>query len=136
AALCGAPDTLTVSGYSLLCGLMFQWQSSPDNITWTNMPGATTVSWHYAHPYIGMYYRCAVTCPTGGATVYSSVVFVPAIVGVGLSSVTVPPGTICNGAEFYVSVCGASSAFSVVSFYGDATSDTNALTTTGVRHAD
>ncbi len=135
-AVCGDPDTLTVTGYSTICGLTYQWQSSPDNITWVNMPGATTVSCSYYHPYIPMYYRCIVTCTASGLAATSSLVYVPAIAGVGLSSVTVPPDTICNGAEFYVSACGASTTYNVASFYGDGTSDTNALTTSGIRHAD
>ena len=136
ATVCGMMDTLKVAGYSGFCGLTFQWQYSPDNIIWSNIVGATQASWPYYHPYISMYYRCIATCILSGSSAVSSVAFAPAIAGVGLSSITVPPSSTCDGAEFYISACGVSSAFRVASFYGDGISDTNSLTTTGVRHAD
>ncbi len=136
ASVCGDPDTLTVTGYSMICGLTFQWQSSIDNTVWANIAGATISSYPYYNPYASLYYRCAVTCTASGLTAYSSPVYVPAIAGVGLTSVVNQPDTMCNGAEFYVSACGSSTAFKVTSYYGDGTSDITPLSTTGVRHAD
>jgi hypothetical protein len=77
-----------------------------------------------------------VTCISSGITSYTTSVYVPAITGPGLYTVANPPSTICDGADFYVSTCGASTTYSVASFYGDGMADTTALTTTGVRHAD
>ncbi|MCW3121161.1 MAG: C-terminal target protein [Flavipsychrobacter sp.] len=136
ATVCGDPDTLVVRGYSMSCGLAFQWQYSVDGTTWVNIPGANRTVWPYSNPYLSLYYRCVATCSTTGLSAGSAPVFVPAVSGVGMSSVTVPPDTICRGAEFYVSACGTSTTYSVASFYGDGTTDTFALSTSGLRHVD
>ena len=34
---------LSLIGSALASGLSYQWQSSPDNITWTNIAGATSL---------------------------------------------------------------------------------------------
>ena len=135
-AVCGAPDTLVVMGYSLACGVVFQWQYSVDGATWVNMSAATSTVWPCYNPHLSLFYRCIATCSSTGLFAYSSAVYVPATTAAGLSSVTVPPDILCNGVEFYVSACDTSTAYSVVSYYGDAKCDTNALSTTGVRHAD
>lgn len=63
---------LSLSGNSSGTGQTYQWQSSPDNSTWTNIPGATAVT-HSASQTSATYYRCMVTC---GASVASAGVFV------------------------------------------------------------
>ncbi len=134
--ICGNPDTLLCAGFSTVCGLSYQWESSPDDSTWTTMSGATSYVHYYTRSYTATYYRCIVTCIASGISTASSSVFVPALTGPGLYAVTTPPDTMCDGAEFYVSTCGTSTAYSVATWYGDGTADTTALTITGVRHAD
>lgn len=63
---------LSLTGTSFGTGQTFQWQSSPNNSTWTNIAGATSAS-VVANPGANTYYRCAVTC---GATVNSTSVLV------------------------------------------------------------
>ena len=134
--ICGDPDTLLCAGFSAVCGLSYQWESSPDDSTWTAISGATSYVQYYSRGYTASYYRCIVTCIASGISTASSSIFVPALTGPGLYAVVDPPDTMCDGAEFYVSTCGTSTAYSVATWYGDGTADTTALTTTGVRHAD
>ncbi len=133
ATVCGSPDTLMVTDYSMICGLTFQWQSSNDNKTWSDIPGAAAEIYPYYNPYTSLYYRCVVTCSLSGSSVPSSVVYVPAIAGVGLCAVTDSQSAKCIGAQFYVSACGASTKFNVTTYYGDGTNDNHPLSTTGVR---
>lgn len=50
-------------------GVTYQWQSSPDNSTWTNISGATS-STYTATQTVATWYRCNVTCSgnTGTST--------------------------------------------------------------------
>lgn len=54
----GSPTNMTVSGQT--AGGSIQWQSSPDNITWTNIVGATTTPYS-ANPTDTTFYR-SVSC--------------------------------------------------------------------------
>ncbi len=57
----GTPFTLSLSGATIATGLAYQWQSSPDNTTWTNIAGATTASYSFPISTGGNYYfRCLV----------------------------------------------------------------------------
>ncbi len=137
AATCGNPDTLRVTGNSNGCGINYQWQSSNNNVVWNSISGATSSDYAYYSPYTSLYYRCAVTCSGSGITMYSSPVYIPAVAGAGLHTVSNPPDTVCNGADFYLSVCGTPvTSFNVTTWYGDGTWDNNLLTTTGIRHAN
>lgn len=62
----GNSTTLTLSGYT--GGSSFQWQSSSDNSSWSNIGGATS-STYTASPSSDTYYRVSVT---NGCTAYSS----------------------------------------------------------------
>ena len=133
---CGDPDVLKVSDYSLICGLTFQWQSSPNNKTWTDIAGATTEEYPFYYPYSSLYYRCVVTCIASGSSTSSASVFVPSTSGPGLHTVINPPDSVCHGANYFVSTCGASTTFNVTTWYGDGTSDNTSLTKTGIRQAN
>ena len=54
-------DTLTLSGYSSSADIAFQWQSSTDSSTWTNLSGGTR-SMIAVAPTTTAYYRCVVQC--------------------------------------------------------------------------
>ena len=129
---CGRPDTLALVGSSTNCGIAFQWQSSPDGISWSNVGGAVTSSYPFYPSYTTMYYRCALTCVSSGSTAYSTYVLVSPASGVGLHTASSPLDTVCTGARFYVSVCNPpSSSYSVKTWYGDGTSDITVFGTTG-----
>jgi parallel beta-helix repeat protein len=64
--------TLTTTGATVASGLTYQWQSSTNNTTWTNIPGATLPALTTAQA-ISTYYRVVVTCATGGTANSTSV---------------------------------------------------------------
>jgi sugar lactone lactonase YvrE len=57
--------TLSITGGIISCDFNYQWQSSPDSISFTNLAGATTASYFLA-PGSSAYYRCVVTCVNSG----------------------------------------------------------------------
>ncbi len=67
----GGSSVLSLSGASVAGGLTYQWQSSPDNSTWTNIGGATAVT-YTATPAATTYYRCKVTCSTSTLFAFSA----------------------------------------------------------------
>ncbi|GAA0525306.1 Ig-like domain-containing protein [Chitinophaga japonensis] len=70
---CGAESfMLTLSGASLATGLSYQWQSSTDNVSWSNIPGATAAA-HKASQAASTYYRAIVTCASGGSATSTAV---------------------------------------------------------------
>ncbi|MCS6991094.1 MAG: T9SS type A sorting domain-containing protein [Chitinophagales bacterium] len=74
-ACSGVPFKLSLTGSSLASGLAYQWESSPDGINWSAMPGATTQVYMAAQT-TPTYYRCKVTCTNSGLSAYSTVVYV------------------------------------------------------------
>ncbi|MEO8088267.1 MAG: GEVED domain-containing protein, partial [Bacteroidota bacterium] len=67
----GATFTLSLSGATSLAGLTYQWQSSPDNITFTSIGGATGAS-YIANQTVPTYYQCIVTCSNSGQSATST----------------------------------------------------------------
>jgi hypothetical protein len=68
---------LSLSGNSFGTGQTYQWQSSPNNTTWTDITGATGLN-HTATILSGnTYYRCGVTC--NSQTSFSTSVMVEGI---------------------------------------------------------
>ncbi len=132
---CSGPDTLEITGDFIGCGLSFQWQSSTDDITWTNIAGATTSAYPFT-PTSNKFYRCQVTCVFSGLSSYSNPVYVPLSSGGILhNAVTTPVDSFCNGPVFYITACGTSGSYSVNTFFGDGTSSTTALSTTPLYNA-
>jgi len=69
-ACIGAPIILGVTNTISGSGISYQWQSSPDNVTYTNITGANSNS--YSTSMTGTtWYRLAVTCLGSGLTGYS-----------------------------------------------------------------
>jgi gliding motility-associated-like protein len=58
---------LSLNGTTLASGLTFQWQSSPNNSAWTNIPAATTGSYTVAQT-VSTWYRCIVSCSGSSVT--------------------------------------------------------------------
>jgi len=65
--------TLSMSNSVKDCGITYQWQSSPDSTTWTNINGATSATCTVTQT-TGTYYRCLVTCANSGLFAYSTIV--------------------------------------------------------------
>lgn len=57
--------TLTATGMTNGCGIGYQWQSSPDNATWTNISGANSATYVAANTS-NTYYRLVTTCTNSG----------------------------------------------------------------------
>jgi len=69
----GYSTTITVTGATIASGLTYQWQSSPDNVTWTNIPGATGLTYSTVVSS-EIYFRRITTCTNSGISSNSSVV--------------------------------------------------------------
>ena len=67
----GVNFTLSTTGSSVGSGITYQWQSSPDNVTWTNITGATSATL-VTNTTAAKYYRLAVLCTNSGLTSYST----------------------------------------------------------------
>ncbi|MER3470004.1 MAG: hypothetical protein C4330_01385 [Chitinophagaceae bacterium] len=81
-ACLGGTTALSLTGSSTgVSGLTYQWQSSPDNINWTNISGATTSN-YTATVSANTWYRAIVTCSTTGNSQTSTSVQVT-VAGVG-----------------------------------------------------
>ncbi len=76
-ACVGKPVVLSLDNYPAVSGLSYQWQSSPDNISWTNITGATGFTYTINSFAAPMYYRCRLTC-SGGSIQNSTSVFLEA----------------------------------------------------------
>lgn len=64
------PFSLTLNGSTLASGLTYQWQSSPDGVTYTNISGAISSSLSTTQT-APTFYRCSMTC-SGGTAVTST----------------------------------------------------------------
>lgn len=62
----GANFTLGLSGSDLTSNLTYQWFSSPDNVNWTPIAGATNFNHTLTQSASIMYYRAEVTCTNAG----------------------------------------------------------------------
>ena len=77
----GTPFTLSLSGATVATGLAYQWQSSPDNTTWTNITGAIASIYTTTQTQSIRYYRCVVTCTSVPASSNSISVQVNSVTG-------------------------------------------------------
>jgi subtilisin family serine protease len=64
---------LAINGVSFGSGQTYQWQSSPNNSTWTNISGANT-SVHNASVSATTYFRCIITCSALSTNTTSAIV--------------------------------------------------------------
>lgn len=67
----GANFTLSLSNPYAAAGFTYQWQSSPDNITYTNIAGATSAT-RVQTQTAATWYRCIITCSFGGSPTTSA----------------------------------------------------------------
>jgi hypothetical protein len=63
---------LLASGYTL--GIVFQWQSSSDSTTWTDIPGASANVYIFTGMTVTTYYRLKVACVVSGFSATTPVV--------------------------------------------------------------
>jgi len=72
----GQNFTLSLSTAYIDTSIIYQWQSSPDNVVWSDIVGANALN-YTGSQIIETYYRCKVTCDLSGQFIYSTVQFVP-----------------------------------------------------------
>jgi len=71
----GSSTVLSLQTATAGSGVTYQWQSSSDNSTWSNISGATNAT-YTASPTAATYYRCNVTCSGSTGTSNSLLVTV------------------------------------------------------------
>ncbi len=118
----GAGFTVSIANTSNGLGTTYQWQSSPDNITYTDISGAVSSSYAVASQSAATYYRCNAICPTSSTTVPSTPIQVTmtcdVIVGGTTNSTNTNP---CSGAAFTLTLAGNSAT--CVSYQWQSSSD-------------
>ncbi|MGL2967586.1 T9SS type A sorting domain-containing protein [Flavobacterium sp. XGLA_31] len=115
-SLCGTqPVALSLQNAVTGAGVTYQWQSSADGSTYTNINGATAATYS-ANPTASTYYRCTVTCPFGPVTATST----PVQVTFG-NSVTVTPASRCDAGTLTLE---ATASSGTVKWYSAATGGT------------
>lgn len=62
----------SLNGSATEQGLTYQWQTSPNNSTYTNVPSGGTANTYAATQSVNTWYRCVVTCSNGGASAEST----------------------------------------------------------------
>ncbi len=76
ASCAGSPVDLSLIGYALgVCGVDYQWESSPDGTSWTTITGGSSL-YYTVYPTTSTYYRCKTTCLASGLSSYSIPVFI------------------------------------------------------------
>jgi hypothetical protein len=91
----GTLSTISVTGATTgYSALTYQWQSSSDNSSWSNISAATGLT-YAAYPTANTYYRRAITC--SGSTAYSSSILVSVVTCFIMDN---NPVTTCSG-NFY-----------------------------------
>jgi hypothetical protein len=110
AFLCVSGSTnITASGFSNGVGSGYQWQSSPNNSTWSDIGGATLPgSYNTGTITTTTYYRLRVTCTSGVATNYSNVVTVAVNPNPTVTVSPAGPISICAPATQVLSVTATS----------------------------
>ncbi|MDI9256668.1 GEVED domain-containing protein [Flavobacterium sedimenticola] len=83
----GNTVALSATGLTFGLGVTYNWQSSPDNSTWTDISGATTASYNATTTTGTTYYRIRTTCSTGPDTNFSNVL---TFTGVSCGSINIP----------------------------------------------
>jgi hypothetical protein len=108
--LCGTQQaTLTLQNPQIGAGITYQWQSSADNLTYTNIANANAAT-YIATPTVATYYQCVVTCPAGSVTATSTPVQIT--FSAGITDTT--PASRCDAGTLTL---GAAAASGTISWY-------------------
>jgi subtilisin-like proprotein convertase family protein len=91
--------TLSLTGVPTVIGLTYQWQSSPNNSTWTNISGATSASLVTSES-ASTYYRCVVTCSNSNLSDNSESILVNCTGNLLMIRNGTGSATLCSG-NFY-----------------------------------
>ncbi|NVO04101.1 MAG: hypothetical protein HXX09_15500, partial [Bacteroidetes bacterium] len=115
----GVNFTLSLQNTPTSSGITYQWQSSPDNVTWTDITGATSATYTGTQTS-STYYQCLVTC--SGNTGTSTPLQVNLQTGVGCLTYCTSTATSTADEELYsITVNGASTPAAYANANGCAT---------------
>ena len=93
-------SVLSLVGTTLATGLAYQWQSSPDNTSWANIPGATNGTFSAIISVSG-YYRCSVTClGTGGSDTSAGTLITADTSSIPIVTISAVPGTSIHAGQY------------------------------------
>ena len=103
--------TTTISNVSSYptWGNSFQWQSSPDSVTWTNITGETNQTYVNSGITALTYFRDAVTCSVSGLTGYSAgkkINYAACCTGMPTPGAATASTTFCDGCTLTLNVTG------------------------------
>jgi hypothetical protein len=94
---------LSLTGSTIASALGYRWQSSTDNVNWSDIAGATSI-FYTTNQSVSHYYRNVVTCTNGGASDTSSAVQVVVLNGPPTATIsTSPADTVCSGTNVTLS---------------------------------
>lgn len=110
----GSPVTLGIQTIPVGTGVTYQWQSSTDGITYTNIATATNFSYTNT-PTSALYYRNQVTCTNSSLTSIST----PIQVVFNNNVVTTTPGTKCGPGTATIGATGSTGT--TIAWYTTAT---------------
>ncbi len=94
----GTNFTLSTTGSAVGTGLTYQWQSSPDNVTWTNITGATAATL-VTNTSTATYYRRIITCANSGISSNSTSLYISINGGGPCSCLSYPSSSATSTAD-------------------------------------
>jgi hypothetical protein len=112
----GATVSFSLANSTGGSGVTYQWQSSNDNVSYTNVSGATAAT--YTGSAIARYYRCVVKCSTGPDSTASN----PVQLNYTNNVTSTTPGQRCGNGT--VNLAAAGSAGTTLKWYAAATGGT------------
>jgi len=115
-------NTLYLTGATHVCGTGYQWQSSPNTITWSNIYGGSFDSINI-NPQATLYYRCMATCYSSGLFSYSNIISGSVYNTITAQYTIDTPSHFCNGLGFVINTCGSAPNSNILTYYSDGTSD-------------
>jgi GEVED domain/Secretion system C-terminal sorting domain/Bacterial Ig-like domain (group 2) len=117
----GYSSTLSLSGATSATGLTYQWQSSSDGSTWSNISGATNVTDTVTVSSASIYYRCNVTCTASSATGSSSSRYLQSVMPISGGA------TVCTAGTVTLTEASAGGTWSTTAGTGSATISTGGV---------
>ena len=90
-------------------GVAYQWQSSPDSATWSNITGATTQTYTFSGLSSSTYYRCMNTCIFGGVSSVSAgvkILYAPCCTGTPSVGTATASTTYCSSCSLTLGLTG------------------------------
>lgn len=114
----GTSINLSLQNATTGTGVSYQWQSSPDNVTYTNVPSAFSPTLSLT-PNAPMWYRCKVKCLSGPDSTYSTPVNIVFVNNV----LTTTNGTRCGTGTVVLQATGNTGA--TLNWYAAATGGTS-----------